>query len=137
LKIAIDPGEDVAKAVEAGLTEFNVRTMGTPEPIPVQVSVRDDGGAIKGGIVGRVWLDTLYISLVWNDDSLRGQGHGRAMMALAEAEGRKHGAAQSWLYTLSWQARPFYESLGYACFGEMSFGNGEHRRYFMRKDLKD
>jgi GNAT superfamily N-acetyltransferase len=135
LKIAIDPGEDVAKAVEAGLTEFNVRTMGTPEPIPVQVSVRDDSGTIRGGGVGRVWLDALYISLVWIDDSLRGGGHGRAMMDCAEAEGRKHGATKSWLYTLSWQARPFYESLGYVCFGEMSFGAGQHRRYFMQKDL--
>jgi len=39
------------------------------------------------------------------------------------------------LYTLSWQARPFYEKLGYRVFGEMPFADGAHRRYFMRKDL--
>jgi ribosomal protein S18 acetylase RimI-like enzyme len=135
LKIALDPGEDVAEAVEAGLKAFNIRAVNTGDPIPVQVSVRDDAGAIVGGIVGRVWMDGLYMSTVWVDDTLRGQGHGRAMMEAAEAEGRRHGATHSWLHTLSWQARPFYESLGYACIGEMPLGGGKHRRYFMRKDL--
>jgi len=135
LRIALDPGEDVAKAIDAGLTAFNVRTMATPDPIPVQVSVRADDGKVIGGVTGRVFMDTLYVSTVWIDDSLRGQGHGRAMLEMTEAEGRRLGATHAWLYTTSWQARPFYESLGYACFGEMSFGAGAHRRFFMKKDL--
>jgi ribosomal protein S18 acetylase RimI-like enzyme len=135
LRIALDPGADVAKAIDAGLTAFNVRTMATPDPIPVQVSARADDGTVIGGVVGRVFMDTLYISTVWIDDSLRGQGHGRAMLEMVEAEGRRHGATHAWLYTTSWQARPFYESRGYACFGEMAFGAGKHRRYFLRKDL--
>ena len=134
MKIAVDPGEDVAKAIESGLSAFNQRAVGTPpDPIPVQVSVRDDTGRIVGGIVGRVWMDGLYLSTVWIDDALRGHGHGRAMMHTAEAEGRRLGATHGWLHTLSWQARPFYESLGYSCIGEMALGGGQHRRYFMHK----
>jgi hypothetical protein len=45
------------------------------------------------------------------------------------------GAKIAWLYTLSWQARPFYENLGYRAFGEMPFHDGGYRRYFMRKEL--
>jgi ribosomal protein S18 acetylase RimI-like enzyme len=135
LKIALDPGQDVADAIEAGLTAFNVRTEATPDPIPVQVSVRDDAGKVIGGVTARVFMDTLYISTVWIDDSLRGQGHGRAMLEMVEAEGRRLGATHAWLYTASWQARPFYESRGYFCFGEMAFGAGRYHRYFMRKDL--
>ena len=135
MKIALDPGKDVADTIEAGLTAFNVRTQATPDPIPVQVSVRDDAGTVIGGITARVFMDTLYVSTVWIDDSLRGQGNGRAMLEMVEAEGRRLGATHSWLYTVSWQARPFYEAMGYRCFGDMPFGAGKHHRYFMLKDL--
>jgi len=134
VKIARDSGEDVAKAVADGLTAFNRKIVGDFQSVPVNVSVRDDDGKIVGGVVGNVSFDTLYISLVWLDDTLHGQGAGRQMMELAEAEGRALGAVRSWLYTLSWQARPFYEQLGYKLFGEMPFA-GEHRRYFLMKDL--
>jgi ribosomal protein S18 acetylase RimI-like enzyme len=135
MKIARDHGEDVEKAVEAGLSAFNARVVGSAAPTAVNISVRDESGAIRGGVVARVWLDQLYVSLVWIDDALRGQGHGKAMLELAEAEGRSHGARQVWLNTLSWQARPFYESLGYICFGEMTLLGGTQQRYFLRKDL--
>lgn len=134
MTVALDPGEDVAKAVEAGLTASSAGIDGTRDQFPVQVAVRDDSRAILGGLVGRVWMQELYVNLIWMDASLRGRGHGKAMMALAEAEGRKLGAKRSWLHTLSWQARPFYEALGYHCFAEMPLGDGHHR-YFMRKDL--
>ena len=135
MRITRDDSEEVAKAVEAGLVAFNNRAAGSTTPITVQIAVRDDDGAILGGVVARVWLDTLYVSLVWIDDSLRGQGHGKAMMAMVEAEGRKHGAAHVWLNTLSWQARPFYERLGYVCFGETPVAGGTHKRYFLQKAL--
>ena len=135
MKIALDPGDEVAKAIDAGLTAFNVRSMGAPDWMPVQVAVRGDDGRVIGGITARVFLDTLYVSTVWIDDSLRGQGHGRAMLDMVEAEGRRLGATHSWLYTASWQARPFYEAAGYTCFAQMAFGAGKYHRYFMRKDL--
>jgi hypothetical protein len=40
-----------------------------------------------------------------------------------------------WLDTYSWQARPFYEKLGYDVFGELPYRGGAHRRFFMRKTL--
>jgi ribosomal protein S18 acetylase RimI-like enzyme len=135
MKIARDHGEDVSKAIDDGLSSFNRGAIGASGSTPVNVTVRDDDGAIRGGVVGRVFLDSFHISTVWIDDRLRGQGHGKAMMELAEAEGRRHGATNVWLNTLSWQARPFYESLGYSCFGEMPVLNGTERRYFMLKLL--
>ena len=94
-----------------------------------------EAGTIVGGIVARVWMEQLYVSLVWIDDSLRGKGHGKTMMETVEARAREVGATSVWLNTLSWQARPFYEALGYTCFGENTLARGKHRRYFMRKEL--
>ncbi len=135
MKIALDDGKEVEKAVEDGLKAFNEKSAGTSDPAAVNVTVRDDAGTIVGGIVARVWMQTLYVSLVWLDDSLRGKGHGKAMMDIVEARARELGAGNSWLNTLSWQARPFYESLGYTCFGEMPMAHGRHHRYFMHKEL--
>ena len=133
--IAFDDRAETAKAIRDGLTEFNRTAVNFPEPTPVNVAVRDQDGALHGGVVARVTHDTLYIDIVWIDDSLRGGGHGRAMIEQVEDKARALGARLAWLYTLSWQARPFYEKLGYRVFGEMPFADGAHHRYFMRKDL--
>jgi len=77
---------------------------------------------------------SMYFEVVWNDDAVRGKGHGRKMMAMIEDEGRKRGAQDAWLYTMSFQARPFYEKLGYAVRGEVPFPGGHHR-IFMWKAL--
>jgi hypothetical protein len=36
---------------------------------------------------------------------------------------------------MSFQAKPFYEKLGYRQFAELPWLGGKHRRHFMRKDL--
>ncbi len=134
--IEADTSEETAKAIEEGLASFNRRATGIAvEAVPLNLAVRDVEGKLCGGIVGRTYTDTLYFSVVWMDEPMRGQGHGRALMTKAEEEGRRRGARVAWLTTLSWQARPFYEKLGYRVFGDMPVMGGEHTRYMMRKDL--
>ncbi len=135
IRIEFDDSTETAKAIRDGLTAFNREAVSFPEPIPVNVAVRGSDGAVRGGVVARVAHDTLYVDVVWLDDSFRGGGYGRQMMEQVEDKARSLGARISWLYTLSWQARPFYESMGYSVFGEMPFDGGRHQRYFMRKDL--
>ena len=135
IAIEYDNSAEAAQAILDGLTKFNRNAVDFPEPTPVNVVVRDDNGAVRGGVVARVAHDTVYIDLVWLDESLRGGGYGRMMIERVEEKARSVGARRAWLYTLSWQARPFYEKLGYSVFAEMPFDGGAHRRYFMRKDL--
>ena len=45
------------------------------------------------------------------------------------------GAREAWLYTMSFQAKPFYEKLRYTQFAELPWLNGQHARHCMRKDL--
>jgi GNAT superfamily N-acetyltransferase len=133
INLSYDDSVEVANAIRDGLIQYNRKVAGLGDPVPINVAVRDESGQVRGGVVARFSLDTLYVDLVWIDETLRGGGHGRAMIELVEEKARTLGAGQAWLYTLSWQARPFYERLGYRVFAEMSFGNG--RRYFMRKEL--
>jgi hypothetical protein len=56
-------------------------------------------------------------------------------MSRAESEAVARGCHGAWLDTFEFQARPFYERLGYVCFGELEDYPVGSARYFMRKLL--
>jgi ribosomal protein S18 acetylase RimI-like enzyme len=68
---------------------------------------------------------------------LRGQGWGRRLIEAAEAVGVKRGCQYVWLDTYSFQARPFYEKLGYRVFGQLPDHPPGHTRFFMFKTLRN
>ena len=132
---AIDESRETFEALLGGMKAFNKRATGVGGSQKFNVALRDETGRILGGAAATLAGDSMYLDIVWNDDAVRGQGHGRTIMEMIEAEGRRRGARAAWLYTMSWQARPFYEKLGYTCIGEMPFLGEQHRQYFMWKQL--
>lgn len=127
-----DEGE-IFKALVEALIAFNRDAAGVGRGEPVVVTVRDDDGTLRGGVWGRVSGDSAYFDVVFLEEPLRGQGRGRAMMVAAEGEARRRGARDVWLYTLSWQARPFYEKLGYELYGTLDGYPPGYRQYYLRK----
>jgi ribosomal protein S18 acetylase RimI-like enzyme len=73
---------------------------------------------------------------MWVAESQRGKGHGSALLRAVEQSAVKHGARLAYVETTSFQARPFYESLGYRVFGELEGIDEGHTLFFLRKDLK-
>jgi hypothetical protein len=53
----------------------------------------------------------------------------------AEREALARGCKHAWLDTYEFQARGFYEKLGYRCFGELDDYPTGFSRYFMQKAL--
>ena len=135
VSLSVDESSDTFQALLEGMKAFNKAAVGVSGAQKFNVALRENGVQIVGGVAATLSADSLYLDIVWADDSVRGRGHGRAMMEMIEAEGRKRGARGAWLYTMSWQARPFYEKLGYACVGETPFMGEKYRRYFMWKAL--
>ena len=78
----------------------------------------------------------LFIEWLWIDDAARG-GTGRDVMALAESHAVIQGCTKAHLDTFNFQARGFYEKLGYTVFGTLEYPNGGVERYYMRKNLVD
>ena len=67
--------------------------------------------------------------------SARGQGVGSQLLAMAEQEAVARGCHSAYLDTFSFQALPFYQKQGYEVFGTLDNYPGEHKRYFLRKQL--
>jgi GNAT superfamily N-acetyltransferase len=137
MKAALEDDADdaVVHGIMTGIKGFNAAAVPDMPSRKIVAAIRDDRGALHGGVVGRLAGDSVYMEIVWNDDDVRGTGMGRETMRLVEDEARRLGARESWLYTMSFQARPFYEKLGYTQFAELPWLGGQHKRHFMRKDL--
>ncbi len=66
---------------------------------------------------------------------LRGCGVGTEIMQMAEREAMQRNCHGAWLDTFDFQARGFYERLGYRWFAELPDYPIGHTRYFMKKAL--
>ncbi|HEY1630097.1 MAG TPA: GNAT family N-acetyltransferase [Rhizomicrobium sp.] len=135
ITLEADPDDAVLKEITTGIRGFNLAQVPDVQFHKIVSVIRDDDGRIHGGVVGRLAGDSVYMEVVWNDDDVRGTGLGRAMMLTAEAEAKRLGAREAWLYTMSFQAKPFYEKLGYSQFAELDWQDGQYKRHFMRKPL--
>ena len=131
---SIDEDPQTVEALIEGIKAYNRRFVDGPPAQKFNVALRDGDGTVVGGVAATLGHRSMYLEIVWNGDAVRGKGHGRKMIAMVEEEGRKRGAVDSWLYTMSFQARPFYEKLGYKVMGEVPFPGG-HQRIVMWKAL--
>jgi GNAT superfamily N-acetyltransferase len=133
ISIEAPPAKATLDAIDNGLDVYNAQfSPATFEAFAVPLKTAE--GEIKGGIYAMAWAGSLFIKWFWIDESLRRAGHGRKLMAAAEAEGRRRGCTAVWLDTFEFQARPFYEKLGYEVFGTLDYPAG-FKRYFMQKAL--
>lgn len=135
LSIEEAPDSEDVRVLANGLTAHALPHTGAPGFRPIAVFVRDDGGEIAGGVWGQINWNWLSIGLVWLTEALRGEGYGRRLIEEIERVGRERGCRCAHLDTFSYQARPFYERLGYEVFAELEDYPPGHRRYFMKKIL--
>ena len=108
---------ETSEAVKAGLSAYNAARVGPRNSEPLAISLRDDDGTIVGGLIGELKWQWLHVDLLWIDEAHRGMGHGEALVMMAEAAARDHGARGVYLATMSLQAPDFYPKLGYAQYG--------------------
>jgi GNAT superfamily N-acetyltransferase len=126
-------------AIGEPLAAFNHRAMGRHSgyrPFAFHLTERPGGEPI-GGLAGWSDWDWLFIVMIFVPESLRGQGLGRELMQRAENHARDGNLRGIWLDTFDFQARPFYEKLGYTVFGTLDDHPIGGQRYFMQKRLVD
>lgn len=130
---ANDPS--VNEVIHARLRAFNRAMADWPERQHFNVVLRDAEDRVCGGLLASLSCDVLRIEDLFVEEALRRSRYGEQLMAMAEKEGVRRGARLACVNTFSWQARPFYEKLGYAVFAEIPYRNGMHIMYWLKKAL--
>lgn len=127
------PSDADREAILAPLRAYNISHAGDPRIRPVALVLTDEAGEKVGGLWGRCSYDWLFVELLSVPESHRGGNYGRALMAQAEEIARDHGCVGMWLDTFEFQARGFYEKLGFELFGTLEDHPVGRRRFFLRK----
>lgn len=128
--------DDAYMPIWAPLLAFNQQAVGDAQGEAFALNITTPG---DNGILGGLWALSLwgsfYIGLVVTPEGARGQGFGTQLMAQAEAEAIARGCRSMWLDTYAFQARGFYERLGFSVFGQIDGPPPMFPRYFMQKLL--
>ncbi len=135
IEVVETPGEAERAAIMAALVAHNDRAVGPTKRRQVAIVIRGDDGAITGGLWGMIGYDWLFVQYLSVPLDRQGQGLGRALMARGEAIARDAGCTGIWLDTFSFQARGFYEKLGFVTFGEIPDYPAGETRFFLTKRI--
>jgi GNAT superfamily N-acetyltransferase len=130
-----DASREDRSVVGDGVDSYNIRVTGDASYSPINLFLRDETGAIRGGILADLWGGWMHIRFLYIEESLRQQGYGSRLLKAAEEEARGKGGRNAFVETFSFQARPFYERHGYQVFGELHDYPAGHNYYFLRKAL--
>ena len=134
LKDAVSPAE--RDAMIAPLVAHNTAQGVDFTHLSLRSRVEDDGGNVVGGVTGHSRWGWLYLATVAVPAELRGKvgtptdrgdrgGGGAARMPVHLVD------------TYSFQARPFYEKLGYQVFGQLPDHPPGHTRFLCSRPLRN
>lgn len=130
-----DPG--VLEAIVRPLADFNAAFAGAPGFRPFLLALRAvPDGRVLGGLAGEVVYRWLSIQALFVPARLRRQGIGARLLGRAEAEARARGLSGMVVNTFSFQARPFYERMGFAHFGTLEDCPPGYRCFYLSKRFK-
>jgi ribosomal protein S18 acetylase RimI-like enzyme len=125
------------EAVGAPLQEYNLRHGGDPKFRPVAILLTGENGQHFGGLWGKIVYDWLFVEWLAVPEAYRGIGYGKALMDEAQTIARANRCVGIWLDTFEFQARGFYEKLGFEIFGTLEDHPVGQRRYFLQKRIHD
>ena len=125
---------EAKRAVIKGLVDYNRAAVGKHPWKQLAVTVRDDG-RIVGGVLGALWLEWLFVELLWLAEAFRGRDVGTELMNTLQDEARRLGAKNAYVDTFTFQAPGFYEKLGFREFGRLEPYFQTHARIWLTKPL--
>ncbi|CAI2521102.1 putative acetyltransferase [Serratia ficaria] len=129
--------EHTLDAIRQGLRAHNQPYIDGGLRRSLNAYARDADGRVVAGLTAVTWGNWLSIDWLWVDAPQRGSGLGRQVMQATERAALARGCRYSRLDTFSFQARPFYEKLGYQLQMTLKDYPVEHECYFMTKTLTE
>jgi N-acylglucosamine-6-phosphate 2-epimerase len=102
----------------------------------VAVMLVDGSDRWCGGICGTICWGWLEVDYLWITPRLRGKGFGTQLVNEIASMAISRGAKHVHLSTFSFQARGFYEQLGFTVVGELGDYPPGESFYWMKKELE-
>ncbi len=116
------------------LLDFNAPYLGEKRAQYFTVEAKQDETLI-GGANGFIKQDVCLISNIYVDEQCRKQGLGRELIRIIENFAQEKNCTQIDLETFEFQAREFYEKLGFLVLQKVDQWMSGQTLYFMRKQL--
>ncbi len=137
IAITHDVNDAEIKIIQQGLIESSKKILGSTDFMEKSFSVllKNENNNISGGLLARFDLESIYIDMLWVNESARNQGYGTQLLTMAEKEACKLRCRYSTLDTYDFEAEEFYLKNGYERFGEIKNYWLNHSRIFLRKKL--
>lgn len=139
IEITTTAKEEDKKTISQGIIDFNQSEIPDLEPIENEIKFfvfsKDESGKVLGGIRAICYWNTLHIELLWLSEVLRGKGIGTQLIESAERFAKQHGCEKALVETTSWQAKPFYEKVGYIHIATVPDRPKGHASHYLTKSL--
>jgi GNAT superfamily N-acetyltransferase len=124
-------------AIREALRAHNRESSGFSGPWgELVLCLEDEAGVTKGGLTARYGYQWMFIELLIVPKDARGQDLGTELMQQAEQVARDNSLVGIWLDTFAFQARGFYEKLGYSVIGTLPDYPPGHTLYWLAKRIE-
>jgi ribosomal protein S18 acetylase RimI-like enzyme len=129
-----NPTSEEINFLYKGLSQYALEKKDMPLIKQWGFLLKNKQGDLQGGITGCFLYGCLVIDTLMISPSFRNQGYGTKLMQLAEELGSKNKCTFSTVNTMDWEAKGFYEKLGYQVeFTRHGYSNNS-TFYFLRKN---
>ena len=134
--VANEWADPSSRMVMDGLLAYNASFYGSiPKEKKLAVTACAADGCLVAGLLGQTIHGWLRVGWLWVTKELRHQRIGTELMRGAETEAVGRGCHHAHLETVDFQARGFYERLGYTVFGVLDDHPRPYERFYMQKQL--
>ncbi len=136
-RVVIDyvPTEADNAVVREGIIASNEKIVGERD-LAFSIFLKNDAGKVFGGIQAFLGSESVYIDVLWVEESLQKQGFGTKLLGAAEQEAIKRGCLFSLVDTWDFQAERFYLKNGYERIGELKNYWLGHSKIFLKKCIR-
>ena len=127
--------DTIANYLSTELKRYNESIVGPYQRKPYAIYIKSQSGEVIAGIKGDVFERICSVHLMWVHENCRQQGFGKKIMLRLDKYATKMGCRFIQLDTAAFQAKAFYEKLGFSTIATLPEGFMGSDQYIMRKVL--
>lgn len=125
----------INSVIKKGIIDYNAPFFGSNPSQPFTIYIKDLKSEVIAGLTGFYKGKYVRVDLFWVHNEYRHQGLGKKLILKLEEFSKTKGCYYIQLDTFDFQARPFYEKLGFECIGTISRWVEDRDCHFMRKTI--